>query len=140
MSANAIRVAPLLAALCFAASMAAAQTGVIDPDRVHPGLSHSAQPTQDLPGDKAHPALSQFSMQDRSEIYRAVAGAQQNRPVAGQQIEVGAPVPDSVRVQPFPDSLTNRLPAAKAFNYALWNGQVLLVEPGSKKIADVIRE
>jgi len=43
-------------------------------------------------------------------------------------------------VQPFADSLTSRLPAAKAFNYALWNGQVLLVEPGSKKVADIIRE
>lgn len=84
MSASAIRVAAPLAALCFAASMAAAQTGVIDPDRVHPGLAHSAQPTKDLPGDKAHPALSQFSMQDRAEIYRAVAGAQQNRSRTGR--------------------------------------------------------
>ena len=144
MSANAIRVAASLASLCLAASMAAAQTGVIDPDRVHPGLAHSAQPTRDLPGDKAHPALSQFSMQDRAEIYRAVAGAQQNpqqnRSAASPHVEVGAPVPDSVQVQPFPDSLTSRLPAAKAFNYALWNGQVLLVEPGSKKVADIIRE
>ena len=107
MSASAIRVAAPLAALCFAASMAAAQTGVIDPDRVHPGLAHSAQPTKDLPGDKAHPALSQFSMQDRAEIYRAVAGAQQNpqqnRSAASPHVEVGAPVPDSVQVQPFPE-------------------------------------
>lgn len=140
MSATILQLARPFAILLFASSMAAAQTGVIDPDRAHPGLAHSPQPTKDLPADTKHPALSQFSMQDRSEMYRAVAGEQQRRSVSGPQIEVGAPVPDGVNVRPFPDALTSRIPAAKDYNYALWNGRVLLVAPASKKVADILRE
>ena len=60
MSASAIRVAAPLAALCFAASMAAAQTGVIDPDRVHPGLAPGSfcrplEPETDSQGPMDHP-------------------------------------------------------------------------------------
>lgn len=51
---------------------------------------------------------------------------------------VGATVPPSVEVSPMPDTLSQVVPKLKGYEYAFVSGQVLLIDPNSKQVVEVI--
>jgi hypothetical protein len=53
---------------------------------------------------------------------------------------VGATVPPSVDLQPLPKTIVDLIPQMKDYQYAMVANQVLLVEPKSKQVVDVIND
>jgi Protein of unknown function (DUF1236) len=113
-------------------SAAVAQVGVIQPDRAP------------LPADPRHPTIPDFSMQQRAAIYRAVIAAlKENRAATlpfDTQIALGGPLPEDARLDPLPDEVRNQIAAANKYRYTVWHDQVLLVDPRSKTVADILHD
>ena len=51
---------------------------------------------------------------------------------------VGATVPSDVTVRPIPTKLGRQVSALKSYDYALLKQKLLIVEPSSKKVVDII--
>jgi hypothetical protein len=84
-------------------------------------------------------ALNLTITQQRA-IYRDVTRQRMSEAVPpGFTAKVGETVPSSIKLHPLPASVTKQVSAVKSDQYAkLRNNVVLIVDPGSKKIADVI--
>jgi hypothetical protein len=75
----------------------------------------------------------------RHEIYRAVSKQKMSQPIPAKfAAMVGETVPSSVKLNPLPASAVKQVPAAKSYNYARLGDDVILVNPSSKKVADII--
>ena len=75
----------------------------------------------------------------RHEIYRAVSKQKMSQAVPAKfAAMVGETVPSSVKLHPLPASAVKQVPAAKSYNYARLGENVILVNPSSKKVADII--
>jgi hypothetical protein len=55
-------------------------------------------------------------------------------------LNVGEVVPDTMHLLSFAHSLRKKIPAIKPYLYALLHGQVLIVDPSSKKIISIVSE
>jgi hypothetical protein len=99
-----IRLSVLVSALLFNGVAAVAQVGVIEPDRTP------------QPADPHHPAILDFSMQQRAAIYRSVVAAAKERRAArlpfDTQITIGGVVPNDARLEPLPEEVRDRIAAA----------------------------
>ena len=83
-------------------------------------------------------ALILTSMQ-RHEIYRDVSKQKMSQAIPAEfAAMIGEKVPSSVKLRPLPASAVKQVPAAKSYDYAMLSEDVILVNPNSKKIADVI--
>lgn len=83
-------------------------------------------------------ALNLTSSQ-RRDIYRDVGELKPNSAApAGFTAKVGEAVPSSMTINPLPASVTKRVPAVKSDDFAMAGKDLLIVSPGSKKIADII--
>jgi hypothetical protein len=49
-------------------------------------------------------------------------------------------MPNAVKLQPLPNSVSSQVPAVKPYEYAMLQNQVLIVDPSSKKIVDIITQ
>jgi hypothetical protein len=127
-----IRQSVLVSALLFNGIAAVAQVGVIEPDRAP------------QPADPHHPSIPDFSMQQRAAIYRSVvAAAKEGRAAAlpfDTQITIGGVVPNDARLDPLPEEVRDRIVAANKYRYTMWHDQVLLVDPRSKTVADILHD
>ena len=57
----------------------------------------------------------------------------------GFTAKVGAALPDTIATYPVPVSTSNDVPALRPYQYALLsNHKLLIVNPGDKKVAEVI--
>ena len=111
----------------------AALAQVIEPDRApHPAA------------DTRHPALPDFSMQQRATIYQSAIAAMQERRAAALpldiQVEVGGKLPATVELYPLPDDLLTEIAGARKYKYTVWNDQVLLVDPTNMVVADILHD
>jgi hypothetical protein len=75
----------------------------------------------------------------RRDIYRDVSKLKTKQTALRFSPKVGEAVPSSITLRPLPASATKLVPAVKSYDYAMLGKQVLLVQPDTKKIADVIR-
>ncbi len=124
-----MRIAILIAAALAGTGLAGAQTGAIDPDRLHPGVRANTQ----------HPALSGFSMQQRAAIYDAVMRGMPTTSLPSDlQITVGTKLPQSAELHALPDDVRARIALAGKYKYAIWRNQVLLVDPAESTVADIL--
>jgi hypothetical protein len=126
--------APLLvSALLLSASIASAQTGVIEPDRAP--LAHP------LP---RHPALPDFSMQQRVAIYKSVVVSmkEHRRPAlpVDLHVDVGTKLPETAELYSLPEDVRTQIAAANKYKYTVWNDQVLLVDPAKHTVADILHD
>jgi hypothetical protein len=103
-------------ALLLGISAAAAQTGSM------------MKPGQD--------SLSLTSTQ-RRDIYQDISKLK-TKQTSNFAAKVGEAVPSSITLRPLPRSASKQVPAVKSYNYAMLGNRVLLVNPNTKKIADVI--
>jgi hypothetical protein len=59
---------------------------------------------------------------------------------SGFNAAVGATIPSSVTLHAFPSDVIGQVPAVKSNDYAMMQSQLLVVDPTSKKIVDIIRQ
>jgi Protein of unknown function (DUF1236) len=77
----------------------------------------------------------------RHDIYQGVGKLKTSEKApASFTARVGAAVPSSIKLQPLPASATKQVPAAKSYDYAMLGKELVLVNPRTKKIADVITQ
>jgi hypothetical protein len=75
--------------------------------------------------------------QERS-IYRSVASEQAQPPLPDFQPELGAKLPDAVVLRDLPSGLAADIPQAKDYKFAKVQDQVLLVDPYTKQVREII--
>lgn len=49
-------------------------------------------------------------------------------------------MPSSIKLQSLPANLSSQIPAVKSYNYAMLQSDLLIVDPTSKKIVDIITQ
>ena len=117
-------------ALLAGVSIAAAQT---TPTR--PGSSPAPGATMSQ-GSALHLTAAQ-----KSTIFQAVTKEKvKSPPPANLRLSVGTQVPASVELYPLPANLATQIPAAMSYKYTVAQNQVVLVDPTSMKIVDIIRK
>jgi len=57
---------------------------------------------------------------------------------AGFKADIGEAVPASMKLQPMPKDVSDQVPVVKSYDFAMLEGQLLIVDPGSRKIIDII--
>lgn len=116
---NVLRVSTAAIALIAAVPLASAQTTIIE----RPAAGYV-----------------ELSPSQRTVIYRHVV---RERPVAvAPQVElrVGAPVPAAVELQTFPDEVYVEVPTLRRYRYFHVHDQVVLVDPQTSEIVEIIRD
>jgi len=77
----------------------------------------------------------------REVIYQSISKAQKNNAApTGFRAAVGAVVPNGITLAPVPATVAELLPQTKGLESALVEGQVVLVEPKSKRVVAVFAE
>jgi hypothetical protein len=76
----------------------------------------------------------------RRDIYQDVSKLKTKQASTRFTPKLGESVPGSITLRPLPASATKQVPAAKSYDYAMLGNKVLLVNPDTKKIADVIAD
>jgi hypothetical protein len=82
-------------------------------------------------------AVIELSPQQRSEVYTVITKERvRTPPPAGFSFRVGAAVPAEVELYAVPDAV--EVPAIRRYRYTVWNDQIVLVDPGSRKVVQII--
>src|SRR4051812_24949898 len=101
-----------------------------------------AQNTPTHPGAEANPAgLSNLKLTaaQKQTIYSSISNQKQKETAPPTfQATVGAVVPGSVELQSLPKTIVDLIPELKEYQYAMVANQVLLVEPKSKQVVEII--
>jgi len=102
-----------------------------------PDLGFAQTATQDAaigPPIKLSPA-------QRLMIYQSVSRTQNNQPTSpGFRVSIGATLPTGVISAPMPDTLKVLIPQTKAFETAVVDKQVVVLDPRTRRVAAVIVE
>jgi hypothetical protein len=73
------------------------------------------------------------------EIWQGTsAQAAKKGPVVSFKAAIGEVVPDSMKLQPMPKQVGDQVPAVKSYDFAMLHDQLLIVDPTSKKVIDII--
>lgn len=92
----------------------------------------------------AGPALAQqttitLTPEEETTIYTTLhSSATVGAAPADVSVSVGATLPETVELQPLPDTL--KIETVKKYEYAVIGPQVVLVEPDSRKIVKIIKK
>jgi hypothetical protein len=57
---------------------------------------------------------------------------------AGFMAAVGETVPGPIKMAPLPNDVSAAVPVVKSYDFAMAQGQVLIVDPSSKRIIDIL--
>jgi hypothetical protein len=131
-----LRHATIALALIAGTGVALAQTG--------PG-------TQPSPGSPPGPAMRQdapkpgqklqLTQQQKSAIFKAVRqDAKQIKLPANFRVAVGAQVPPQIELHTLPDSALTANEMLRNYRYTVVQNQVILVDPTSMRVVEVIRQ
>ena len=61
------------------------------------------------------------------------------RPVqVKERIAVGTMLPEDVELQPVPDAWLTTVPEVRNYDYIDWNGKVVIVEPKTRKVVQIV--
>ena len=121
------RSSALIAALAVASPMALAQTTI------------TTTVTKETTGPY------QLTPEQRATVYRTVTRERQTVPIARPaptaRYEIGAPVPPgSVELSAFRDDVYVDVPVLKRYRYVYVNNQLVLVDPETSQVVDIINE
>jgi hypothetical protein len=77
----------------------------------------------------------------RHELWQSLSkqAAKESAPT-GFTAKVGEAVPSSIKLQSLPSNVSSQIPAVKSYDYALLQNELLIVDPSSKKIVDIITQ
>ena len=80
-----------------------------------------------------------LSAAQRQAIYQSVSATQKNNPAPpGFRVAVGAVVPDGIELEPIPTTLVTLIPETAHHDVAMVEKQVMLVDPGSRRVVAVV--
>jgi hypothetical protein len=102
--------------------------------------SPGANPAANPPASAAAPSGLELTPEQRQLIFTSISSKTSQSTAAPPtfQPRVGATVPDAVDVAPMPDTLTQVVPRLRGYEVAFVAGQVLLIDPKSKQVVEVI--
>jgi hypothetical protein len=80
-----------------------------------------------------------LSRTQRNEIYQDLTN-QPKESEPGFSPRVGEQVPSDLQLKPLPHSVTGQVPEVGSYQYAMLGRQVLIVDPDSKRIVDIVTE
>ncbi len=81
--------------------------------------------------------ISQISAAQIATALRATSGPPRNADV---DVNVGAPLPGNVDVRPLPTLVVNLVPEYRGYEYVVANDDVVIVEPSTRKVVEVISQ
>jgi hypothetical protein len=78
----------------------------------------------------------------KQTIYQSITNQQDKKSSAPDTFRaaVGADVPDTVKLAPMPKTIVDLVPQTKDFAFGLVANQVLIVDPKSRRVVEVITE
>jgi Protein of unknown function (DUF1236) len=129
-----LRCASFALALVAGSGMAIAQTPPATPGGVDDSITHPAPPARSLSQLQLTPA-------QRTTILNAVrqGGAKVASPV-NFVASVGALVPPSIELYLLPDGVLAQVPEARVVKYTTVQNQIVLVDPTTMRVVDVISQ
>lgn len=105
------------------------QPGRIDPESPPQGADAGTEP-----GSRVAP----MSNEQRQRI-RAFVVEQRVPPVTiSTSLAVGTTIPAEVELHPVPPALSADIPSIRTYRYVYWNDRVVLVEPSSRRVVQII--
>jgi hypothetical protein len=114
-----LRLSAAALALCAVVPLASAQTTIIE---------------------RRTPAYVELTPSQRTVIYRQVI-RQRPLDVAPQvELRVGAPIPQAVELYPVPEEVYVEVPQLRRYRYFNVHNQVVLVDPETSEIVEIIRD
>jgi hypothetical protein len=96
------------------------------------GPSASASDTLKLTSAQEHSIWQSVSKSDHGSTVGMKAPS-------GFTPSVGATVPSSLALKPLPSDIVSQVPAVKPYQYAMFNNELLIVNPTDKKVVDIIK-
>jgi hypothetical protein len=82
----------------------------------------------------------QLSPSQRVIIQRHVVREPRVMPRPRVELRVGAPVPPAVELYPLPDEVYVEVPAMRPYRYVYVENEVVLVDPETNEIVEIIRD
>lgn len=76
----------------------------------------------------------------RHELWQGLSKQAKESTPAGFTAKVGEAVPSSIKLQSLPANLSSQIPALKSYDYAMLQSELLIVDPTSKNIVDIITQ
>jgi hypothetical protein len=81
-----------------------------------------------------------LSPAQRTTIYKSVTKERVTSPSTDVRVSVGAEIPRSVELHALPSTVVTEVPGAKTYKYTVVDDQVVIVDPGTMKVVEIIRE
>jgi hypothetical protein len=82
----------------------------------------------------------ELSPAQRTIIYRsATHGRVRTAPAPGVEVRLGAHVPRSVELYEMPTTIVEEVPTIRRYRYMVVNDEVVLVDPATSEVVEVIR-
>ena len=101
------------------------------------GFAQSTTTTTTTTIEKRAPLT--LSPQQRTVIYRTVTRERRVVPPhADMTVSVGEPVPPSVVLSPLPETVYAEVPAVRPLRYFYANNQLVLVDPATSEVVEII--
>jgi hypothetical protein len=106
-----------------------------------PATDAPAQGPQATDAPKDVPNL-QLSAAQKQTIYQGLTGpqAKNNPEPVGFRAAAGARVPEAIKLEPLPKVVVDLVPKLSSYQYAVVSRQVIIVDPGSKTVVEVISQ
>ena len=102
----------------------------------------AAQATPSHPGAEVNPAAVpnlKLTAAQKQTIYSSISSQKQRETAPPSfHVAVGAVMPSSVELQALPKTIVELIPELKDYEYAMVTNQVLLVDPKSKQVIEII--
>ncbi len=102
----------------------------------------AAQATPAHPGAEENPAAVpslKLTAAQKQTIYASISSQKQKETAPPTfRAAVGAVVPPSVELQALPKTIVDLIPELKDYEYAMVTNQVLLVDPKTKQVIEII--
>jgi Protein of unknown function (DUF1236) len=61
-------------------------------------------------------------------------------PPANIEVSIGAPIPPTIRLSPLPDTVYAEVPEARPLQYFYINNQLVLVDPATSQVVEIIHQ
>jgi hypothetical protein len=101
-------------------------------------LAASAQTTTTITRVERDPV--DLSPAQRTTIYRTVTRETVREPAPDVRVSVGTKVPSSVELRALPEGAYVDVPAVKRYKYMVVNREVVLVDPDTSQVVEIIHE
>ena len=76
----------------------------------------------------------------RTTIYRSVTRERVQMVPQGVDVRLGARVPQTVELREMPSALVTDVPTVRRYRYMVINNEVVLVDPATSEVVEIIRQ